>query len=108
MANEFIVHSAYIDEAGARGKVRDLTAVRDHEFGLMSALVFSADMMDKAIERFTPGFDDFRKAMPAGAKVHFTDAFLPGNENWAAVANQVREDFIQEILATRPMIVHAA
>lgn len=108
MAEEALIVLAYIDEAGARGRVRDLTEDRDHEFGLMSALVFEPSAHAEAINLFTPGFEAFRQARPAGAKLHITDAFIAGNEAWAVVANQVREDFLQIILRTHPRVIYAA
>lgn len=102
------IHFAYIDEAGNRGMVRNLTSADDHKFGLMAALVFPDDMHEEAVRLFTPAFEKFQSAAPAGAKLHITDAFKPGNEDWAAVATEVREEFIRLILDQRPMIVYGA
>lgn len=102
------IHFAYIDEAGNRGMVRNLTSADDHKFGLMAALVFPEDMHEEAIRLFTPAFERFQNAVPAGAKLHITDAFKPGNDDWAAVATEVREEFIRLILDQRPMIVYGA
>lgn len=102
------IHFAYVDEAGDRGFVRNLTPADDHKFGLMAALVFTDGMHAEAIKLFTPGFEDFREAAPPGAKLHITDAFKPGNEEWAKVASRVREDFLQIILAKRPMVIYGA
>jgi hypothetical protein len=99
---------AYIDEAGARGRVRDLTPARDHEFGLICALVFAPDAHAETVQLFTPGFERFRAVMPAGAKLHITDAFKPGNEKWAEVAREVRTEFIELIQRKHPVIVYAA
>jgi hypothetical protein len=41
---------AYVDEAGFRGRARDLTPARDHEFGLMYALVFTPATHEEAIQ----------------------------------------------------------
>jgi hypothetical protein len=74
----------------------------------MCALVFEPSSHVEAIKLFTPGFEEFGKAKPPGAKLHITDAFRPGNEKWAAVASRVREDFLQLILRKRPMVIYAA
>ena len=103
-----VILPAYVDEAGARGMVRDLGPERDHEFGLMCAVLFEPDGHGKAIKDFTPPFETFRSAMPAGEKLHITDAFKPGNEDWGEVAKIVREQYIQLILSSRPMVIYAA
>lgn len=108
MTKDTVILPAYIDEAGARGKVRDLSPERDHEFGLMCAVLFDPEGHAKAIQDFTPPFEEFCNAMPSGAKLHITDAFKPGNEAWGAVARTVRKQYIQLILSTRPMVIYAA
>lgn len=108
MTKETTPIPAYIDEAGARGRVRELTPARDHEFGLMCALVFAPDTHAETIQLFTPGFERFRAAKPADAKLHITDAFKPGNEAWAEVAKEVRSEFVGLIKRKRPVIVYAA
>lgn len=99
---------AYIDEAGERGLVRDLTPTRDSEFGLMCALVFEPGKHERAIKAFTPGFNAFRDAKPPHAKLHLTDAFAAGNEAWRPAAEKVREDFLSLFLIERPTIVYTA
>ncbi len=84
--------SAYIDEADARGYVRDLKPERDHEIGILCALVFEPNEHENAIKAFTPAFEEFRDAMPIGAKLHITDAFKAGNEEWAKVATRTRSE----------------
>jgi hypothetical protein len=108
MEDEPTIVPAYIDESGAGGRVRNLTTMRDHEFALVCALVFEPNGHAEAIRQFTPGFEDFRNAKPASAKLHITDAFKSGNEEWAKVANRVREDLLQLILRTNPIVVYAA
>lgn len=108
MADGTVILPAYIDEAGARGLVRDLKPDRDHELGLMCALVFEPDGHAAAAKAFTPPFEEFRNAAPAGAKLHITDAFKPGNEAWAEVAKRVRAEFIRLINSTNPMVIYAA
>ena len=108
MADGVVILPAYVDEAEARGLARDLTPERDHEFGLMCALLFEPNRHAKAVQDFTPPFEAFRSAMPAGAKLHIRDAFRPGNEAWKPVAETVREQYLQLIETTRPMVIYAA
>ena len=108
IADGTVILPAYLDEAEARGLARDLAPERDHEFGLMCALLFEPDGHAKAVQDFTPSFKSFRSAMPAGAKLHITDAFRPGNEPWKAVAETVREQYLHLIETTRPRVIYAA
>ncbi|MCY3874408.1 MAG: hypothetical protein OXF88_08955 [Rhodobacteraceae bacterium] len=84
---------AFIDESGARGYSRNLTPARDHELGLVCALLFPALSVKEFRDAFRPGYQLFLDAMPDGAKLHITDAFASGNERWAAVAHSVRSEF---------------
>jgi hypothetical protein len=108
MADGTVIVPAYVDEAGARGLVRELKPERDHEFGLMCAVLFEPDGHAKAIQDFTPPFEAFRNAMPTGAKLHITDAFKPGNEAWRAGAESVREEYLRLIQTIHPMVIYAA
>ena len=109
MTDGTVIIPAYVDEAGAKGLVRNLTPERDLEFGVMCAVLFEPDGHQRAIDLLTPSFEEFRQAMPAGAKLHITDAFSPGNESWRLVAERVRAEYIRLILdVVRPMIVYAA
>ena len=84
---------AFVDESGARGYSRKLTPARDHELGLLCALLVPAPRVEEFRNAFRPGYQQFVDAMPDGAKVHITDAFASGNERWAAVAEAVRAKF---------------
>ena len=84
---------AFVDESGARGYSRKLTPARDHELGLLCALLVPAPRVEKFRSAFRPGYQRFVAAMPHGAKLHITDAFASGNERWAAVAESVRAEF---------------
>jgi hypothetical protein len=108
VAAHAVILPAYVDEAGARGAVRNLAMERDHEFGLMCALLFEPDTHLQAVQKFTPAFNRFVEAMPRDAKLHITDAFKPGNEPWREVAEGVRDEFLQLIQTTRPMLIYAA
>ncbi len=69
---------AYIDELiWCKRTGSNINPADDDKFGLMTALLFPADMHEAAIAKFTPGFEKFRNAAPTGAKLHFTDAYLP-------------------------------
>ncbi|MBC7768709.1 MAG: hypothetical protein H7124_07970 [Phycisphaerales bacterium] len=105
---EPVVIPAYVDEAGARGLLRDLTPARDHEAGILVALAFEPEAHAKAVAAFTPGFERFRATKPPGAKLHITDAFARGNEAWRPVAEEVREEFLNLIMQTNPMVIYAA
>ena len=108
MADEPVILPAYVDEAGARGLVRELKPERDQAISLMCALVFEPGGHAKAIETFRPGFEAFCHAMPLGAKLHITDAFKPGNEAWGKVAAEVRKEYVAHVNTVRPMIVYSA
>lgn len=84
---------AYVDEAGEKGLSRRLSPGRDDGIGLFCSLAFPVDRLDEMRARFVPGHARFLAAMPKGAKPHITDAFRPGNEAWAAVACDVRDEF---------------
>lgn len=99
---------AYIDEAGARGKIRDLTSSQDANFGLLCSLVFYPHTHAEALESFREPFERFCAAAPAGAKLHITDAFALGNEAWRDVAERVRHDYLELIRMWRPQVIYAA
>ena len=84
---------AFVDESGARWYSRKLTPARDHELGLLCALLVPAPRVEEFRGAFHPGYQRFVDAMPDGAKLHITDAFAYGNEPWATVAKAVRTDF---------------
>ena len=84
---------AFVDESGARGYSRKLTPARDHELGLVCALLVPAPRVEEFRDAFRPGYQRFVDAMPDGAKLHITDAFVSGNEPWATVAKAVRSEF---------------
>ena len=84
---------AFIDESGARGYSRKLTPARDHELGLVCALLVPAPHVEEFRDAFRPGYQRFLDAMPDGAKLHITDAFASGNERWATAAHSVRAEF---------------
>lgn len=99
---------AFVDEAGARGFSRNLTEDRDNEVALFCALVFPADRIDTFRARFEPGYNNFIAAKPEGEKAHITDAFKPGNEEWAAVADEVRSEFYNLVAELEIPIIYEA
>jgi len=101
---------AYIDEAGSMGFIRKLTENKDGEVSLLCSLLFDPNNHAEAIAAFTPAYIKFRDAMPAGQgnKLHITDAFKPGNEEWAEVANVIRTEMFDLINQFRPKIIYAA
>lgn len=84
---------AFVDESGARGYSRRLAPARDHELGLVCALLVPAPRVEEFRNAFRPGYERFADAMPDGTKPHITDAFASGNERWADVARSVRTEF---------------
>ena len=84
---------AFIDESGARGYSRKLTPARDHELGLVCALLVPDPCVEEFRKAFRPGYQRFLDAMPDGAKLHITDAFASGIERWATAAHSVRAEF---------------
>ena len=99
---------AFIDESGARGYSRNLGPVRDHEIGLMCALLFPAECIEKYSNAFRIGYERFLEAMPNDAKPHITDAFTPGNEYWATIACSVRLEFYRLIHYLQIPVVYDA
>jgi hypothetical protein len=98
----------FVDEAGLAGYVHKLTKKRDHEIGLMCGLPLSAEHVEYARESIRPLYERFCAAAPAGAKLHITDAFAPGNDAWRAVAMEVREQIFEFMLHRQMRIVYAA
>jgi len=85
---------AYIDESGAKGFLRNLGSTTDDDIALFAAIAVSGTRSDFRVACVDP-FEKFKAARPAGAgQLHFTDAFAPGNEAWAAVAEGVRREVI--------------
>ena len=99
---------AFIDESGARGYSRNLGPDRDPEIGLMCALLFPAEHIEKYCDAFLPGYKRFLDAMPNDAKPHITDAFTPGNECWATIARSVRSEFYRLIHCPQIHVVYEA
>ena len=99
---------AFIDEAGAGGYSRRLASTRDHELGLMCALLFPAARVEEFRNIFLPGYQKFREVMPDNAKLHITDAFAPGNKSQATVARSVRSEFFDLLCRHQIPVVYEA
>lgn len=99
---------AYLDEAGAKGYVRNLAPEKDDEIALLCSIVVPTGVLEEVRAAIAPFFDDFKKAMPVGGKVHITDAFKPGNERWATVARSAREGIFVELIEHQIPIVYDA
>jgi hypothetical protein len=76
--------------------------------GVMAAVLVAPEVSAVAVARLQPAFDAFCKAAPPGARLHITDAFKPGNEEWAAIARPVREEYFRTLQSLRLPIVYAA
>ena len=99
---------AFVDEAGDGGFSRKLTSARDHKVALMCALLFPAERIEEFRSAFRPGYDRFVGALCRGGKPHITDAFAPGNEAWAAVAQSVRGEFCHLVRRLQIPVVYDA
>ena len=99
---------AFVDEAGGGGYSRKLTPKRDHEVGLVCALLVPAAKLDAFHDVFTCGYRRFVAATPQDAKLHITDAFRPGFKSWAGVARSVRTDFYGLIRKHEVPVVYEA
>ncbi|MFA7240579.1 MAG: hypothetical protein WC091_10730 [Sulfuricellaceae bacterium] len=99
---------AYVDEAGKMGYSRNLVSDHDNMLGVMCALAYPSEYLDEMREAYRDGFNRFCAAAPQGAKIHFTDAFKPGNEAWAAVAGSVREEFFELIRSQQVPVIYDA
>lgn len=58
---------AFVDESGARGYSRKLTPARDHDLGLVCALLVPAPRVEEFRNAFRPGYQQFVDAVPHDA-----------------------------------------
>jgi hypothetical protein len=99
---------AYIDESGAKGGyLRNLTPERDHEIGVMAAIVIASGRVEELRHMLRPCYARLRSAVPSNEKLHFTDAFIHG-EAVAAIARGVREEMFQCMERERIPIIYEA
>jgi hypothetical protein len=99
---------AYVDEAGHRGMLRNLASDQDDRISVLCALPIPAELNQPAIDLVEPPFRRFVSAAPPNAKLHIADAFLPGNEAWAKVAHEVRDDLFALIHTSQFVVVYVA
>lgn len=98
----------FVDEAGARGYVRNLAPELDHGISVLCGLPIPAESLDLVREEFRPLFDRFTRAAPPDAKHHITDAFQPGNEAWGRVAAEVREEMFSLMRQRQLRVIYVA
>ena len=98
----------YVDEAGDRGLVRNLTPADDDKISVIAALPVPAAMRAAASQLIAPLYARFVAGMPPDAKPHITDAFAPGREAWATIAREVRSDLEGIFRRNGFVIVYAA
>jgi len=99
---------AYVDEAGAKGRSRNLLPSRDDEIALVAAVVVHITKDASVRQEMTPWFEKFLRATPPDKKPHFADAFAPGQEAWAEVAREVRSRFFMIARENRLAVVYHA
>ena len=97
---------AFIDEAGAKGYIKDLPSNRDTEVAIMAALLVDQNDHPAIEAAFRPGYQQFVNAAGSGT-LHFTEAFLDPNGAWATTARQVRQDFFALLLQYKIPIIYS-
>jgi hypothetical protein len=98
----------FVDEAGRRGPVRDLTVADDGEVSVLCTLPIPAEHLGIARDLISPLFNRFKAAAPAGAKLHITEAFKAGNDAWRKIAEQVRYELFSMMHAHRIIVIYVA
>jgi hypothetical protein len=82
---------AYVDEAGEKGFLRNFDPSTDDKIAVLAAIAVPGDERERFRAPLAIPFERFKAARPAGNdSLHITDAFASGNEDWAAVAREVR------------------
>lgn len=99
---------AFVDEAGERGFVRDLSPERDDLVSVLCAIPVPSEHLDCLRDELRPLYDRFKEAAPGGAKLHITDAFKPGNEEWRTVAEQVRKELFSKMHEMQVILIYVA
>lgn len=97
---------AFVDEAGAKGYIRDVPPGRDTEFAIMAALLVEQVHHRQLEAAFKSGY--LRFAQAAGSEtLHFTAAFRDPNGPWAETAREVRREFFDLLLHYRIPIIYS-
>jgi hypothetical protein len=100
---------AYVDEAGEKGLIRNLTPDRDPKVALFAALLFSGSRINELQTAFEPAFIRFKNEGGARLeKFHITEAFKPGNEDLRPMAEEVRDKIFQQLEENLIPIVYTA
>jgi hypothetical protein len=100
---------AYVDEAGAKGLLRNLGPSTDEKIAILAGIAVPSDERERFRIPFAEPFERFKAARPrAEHNLHITDAFGSGNETWAAVARTVRADIFAHIRELEIPIVYDA
>lgn len=100
---------AYVDEAGEKGFVRNLTADRDSKIGLLGALVFPLPRIDEFRAAFEPHFERFKNEGGGSLKkLHITEAFRPGNEHLRPMAVEVRSAIFDQVRVKSVPVIYTA
>jgi hypothetical protein len=87
---------AYVDEAGKKGFIRNLTADRDPKVALFAALLFPGSRINELHAAFEPAFTRFKNEGGARLeKLHITEAYKPANEDLRPMAEEVRDEIVQ-------------
>lgn len=101
--------NAYIDEAGSKGLLRKLDPNNDGEIALIASIAVQFDRFEEFHGAFREPFERFEQARPVGGgKLHITDAFKPGNETWAVIAEEVRNQIFELIEDMQIPVVYEA
>jgi hypothetical protein len=72
---------AYVDEAGAKGRLRNLDSSTDDKIAVLAGIAVPEDERDRFRAPLTPPFEKFKAARPTGETgLHITDAFASGDQ----------------------------
>ncbi len=108
-ANRFQRAEAYVDEAGAKGLLRNLDESTDDQIALIASLVIPFEDRDRFRSGFDAPFASFKAARPSQVgSLHITDAFGSGDPSWAAAAQAARNDIFLSIRGLTIPIVYDA
>ena len=99
---------AYVDEAGEKGYLRELSPARDAEIGLMCSLPIPYRHLETVQGRVAPLFSKFKEAAPPGAKLHIAAAFAEGQDAWRVVAEEVRSELFELLIELNFVVLYVA
>lgn len=100
---------AYVDEAGAKGFLRNLTASSDADVAVLAAICIPGHDSERFREALSGPFERFKNARPSGdLSLHITDAFGSGDANWAAVATTSRAEIFEAIKNLEVPVIYDA